>query len=54
VRPETLDQLACLAGTRLKTCGLSDFGLIDEPLLPCLEFSNDGREGFGYGSFLHS
>jgi hypothetical protein len=54
MRAQTLNQLAGLAGARLKTRGLRDFRLIDEALLPGLEFGNDGREGFGDGSLLHT
>jgi hypothetical protein len=50
---QTLDQLARFASMRLKTRGLSDFLLIDEPLLPSLEFGNGRREGFWDGSLLH-
>jgi hypothetical protein len=54
MRAQTLDQLAGLPGTRLKTGGPSDFRLIDKPLLPSLEFSNDCREGPWDGTLLHS
>jgi hypothetical protein len=53
MRAQTLDQLAGLAGMRMKTRGFSDFLLIDESLLPSLEFGNGCRERLWDGSLVH-